>query len=150
MVSIKRIWLKDSHISNLTESLDIWDSGSHLYERWPDGTEQYWKVIERKEVEGGVEEHLKKMPVWESPSQVLHLTQVQVLKHSENEFLVKGWKITQMPFSPLINTTYKADNKKHIIHLKNQRDAPVKQGFSEPQLKKHSGRHAQQSNRRMK
>jgi hypothetical protein len=28
-------------------AIDIWDSGSHIYERWPDG-DVCWKVISRE------------------------------------------------------------------------------------------------------
>jgi len=96
MITVKRVWIKQPQVSNLTESLDIWDSGSHIYERRSDGTEQYWKIIERKQFEEGFEELLEKMPEWESPSLVLHRERLPFQPQEQNEFLVGGWKVTQM------------------------------------------------------
>jgi len=120
MITVKRTW-KQSQVSSHTDFLDIWDSGSHLYERWPDGTENYWKIIERKEVEGGFEELMEKMPEWESPSQVLHrrrvpLTHLQPSPQSQkqNEFLVGGWQVTQEPSPPLTQIAHMGDRRKEI------------------------------------
>jgi hypothetical protein len=116
MVTVKRIWTK-SQVSSNNDFLDIWDSGSHLYERWPDGSEFYWKIISRQEHEEGFEEYLEKMPLWESPSLVLHRTQLalQHQKHLPNlqsEFLVGGWQVIQTPSSLKDTEAYKVDSKK--------------------------------------
>jgi hypothetical protein len=148
MVTVKRTW-KQSQVSSHTDFLDIWDSGSHLYERWPDGTGVYWKIIERKEVEGGIEEILEKMPEWETPSQVLHREQIPLtllqshLQPSpgyqtlENEFLVGGWKVTQEPSSARMSQKEgkkkeQPVNNRHLEHRRSHKNKRPggKQGLS--------------------
>jgi hypothetical protein len=95
MVTIKRTWLKQSQVSDYNDTIDIWDSGSHIYERWSDGTEYYWKVIYRKEIDGGIEEKLQKMPEWETPGQVLHIESIPIFKQVlPGEFLTEGWLVS--------------------------------------------------------
>jgi hypothetical protein len=100
MVTIKRTWLKQSQISDYNDTIDIWDSGSHIYERWSDGTEYYWKIIYRKEINGGIEEKLQKMPEWETPGQVLHVESNSIFKKTQakgvlpGEFLTGGWLVS--------------------------------------------------------
>jgi hypothetical protein len=153
MVTVKRTWIK-SQVSSHTDFLDIWDSGSHLYERWPDGTEIYWKIIKRKEVEGGIEEHLEKMPEWQAPSRVLHYEQVplfhlqplpgsQDLEKKLSEFLVGGWKVTQETYS-LTKMSQREDKKKeqpvskrHLEHHRSHKNKRFggKQGPSPQNLR---------------
>ena len=105
--SIKRTWSK-SQVSEYTDVLDIWDSGSHRYERWPDGTEVYWKVISRDLLDQGFVEVLQKMPPWKMPGQVIHQEQMPLQIHSSQRlqgqqhlptlFQVGGWRIEQEPY----------------------------------------------------
>jgi len=101
---VKRMWSK-SQVSEYTDVLDIWDSGSHRYERWPDGTEVYWKLISRDQVGQGFVEVLQKMPPWKMPGQVIHQEQLPLQIHSSPKlqgqqhlpavFQVGGWRIEQ-------------------------------------------------------
>ena len=98
MVTIKRTWLKQSQVSDYNDTIDIWDSGSHIYERWPDGTEYYWKVLSRELTTTGFTEVLQKMRPWDVPGQVLHQEQVPLLIQSLSEYQVGGWMIEQSSF----------------------------------------------------
>ena len=92
---IKRTWSKKSQISEHNELLDIWDTGSHIYERWPNGDEIYWKIISREESENGFTEMLEKMPMWQMPSQVLRREQIPLLQLSASHFQMGGWSVEQ-------------------------------------------------------
>ena len=105
--SIKRTWSK-SQVSEYNDVLDIWDSGSHRYERWPDGTEVYWKVISRDQLDQGFVEVLQKMSPWRMPAQVIHQEQMPLQIQSSlglqgqqrlpTLFQVGGWRIEQEPY----------------------------------------------------
>jgi hypothetical protein len=89
--NIKRTWTKGISIeSNIT--IDIWDSGSYKYERWPDG-DVCWKVISRELTPTGFSEVLKKMPEWFSPGQVLHWAQVPLLLQGSSQFQLGQWSV---------------------------------------------------------
>ena len=92
---IKRSWSKKSQISEHTDVLDIWDSGSHIFERWPDGTEYYWKVISRKLTENGFTETLRQMPRWQMPGQILRREQIPLLQVSPSQFQLGAWNVEQ-------------------------------------------------------
>jgi hypothetical protein len=92
---IKRIWSKKSQISEHNELLDIWDTGSHIFERWPNGDEYYWRIISREEFNNGFIEILEKQPVWQVPSQVLHREQIPLLQMSTSHFQMGGWSVKQ-------------------------------------------------------
>lgn len=95
MIVIRK-WVKNSQITNnATEVLDIWDSGTHRYERWPDGTEVYWKVIAKALTETGFEEHLEKMPHWETPAKVVIQEKIPLVKVSETQYQFGQWSVTQ-------------------------------------------------------
>lgn len=160
MVTVRRIW-KKSQVSNYNGILDIWDSGSHKYERWPDGTEHFWKIIERNEIDGEIEEVLKMMPAWESPSHVLFREQIpvlmQLLTHQQaetdqpSEFLAGGWKVSQEQLAEppsKAREAYMGGNKKepraHSRHGSNHRPYTNKsvQGLQEHQG--HQGAQGQQ------
>jgi len=102
---IKRIWTKGISVES-DISIDIWDSGSHIYERWPDG-DVCWKVISRELVESGYSEVLQKMPEWFSPGQVLHRKQLALIR----EPLQRGqWKlkVSEQVLEPVESPTLKA------------------------------------------
>jgi len=92
---IKRKWSKNSQISQHNELLDIWDTGSHIYERWPNGDEYYWRIISREEFNNGFIEILEKQPVWQVPSQVLRREQIPLLQMSTSHFQMGGWSVEQ-------------------------------------------------------
>lgn len=75
---VKRIWKKNNISTSFNNVIDIWDSGSHIYERWPSG-DIYWKIVSREITEDGFSEILKRMPEWDSPGPVLHLQQIPIL-----------------------------------------------------------------------
>jgi len=93
---IKRSWSKKSQISEHTDILDIWDTGSHIFERWPNGDEIYWKIISREESENGFTEMLEKMPLWQMPAKVLHMEQIPILKFSSSHFQMGSWNVEQV------------------------------------------------------
>ncbi len=75
---VKRIWKKNNISTSFNNVIDIWDSGTHIYERWPSG-DMYWKIVSREITEDGFSEILKRMPEWDSPGPVLHLQQIPIL-----------------------------------------------------------------------
>jgi hypothetical protein len=91
---VRRTWSKKSQISEYTEFLDIWDSGSHIFERYPDGKEYFWKVISRESTDsGGFIEVLKRMPEWMMPGQVLHQESRPFRQISPVELELEGWHL---------------------------------------------------------
>ena len=95
MVLVKRIWSKKSQISEHNELLDIWDTGSHVFERWPNGDEYYWRIVSREECTSGFIEILEKQPPWQVPSQVLRREQIPLLQMSASHFQLGGWSVEQ-------------------------------------------------------
>jgi hypothetical protein len=106
---IRRTWIKKSQISEYNDFLDIWDSGSHLYERWSDGTENFWKVISREFIkplseaeqvpEADFIEVLQEVPVWMAPGQVMHQERRAFLRPSHldqsHPLQFQGWNVQQ-------------------------------------------------------
>jgi len=92
---VKRIWSKKSQISEHTELLDIWDTGSHIFERWPSGDEYYWKVISREEFNTGFIEILEKMPMWQVPGEVLYRRQIPLIRETASHFQLGAWNVKQ-------------------------------------------------------
>lgn len=97
---VKRSWSKNSQISEHTDILDIWDTGSHIYERWPNGNEMYWKIISRDLTETGFTETLEKMPSWQMPSEIVHREQIYVQQLSGSQFQMGSWKVEQVTEKP--------------------------------------------------
>lgn len=97
---VKRSWSKKSQISEHTDILDIWDTGSHIFERWPNGDEIYWKLISREEFDTGFIEILEKMPIWQVPAEVLHREQIPMLQLSASHFQVGSWSVEQVTEKP--------------------------------------------------
>jgi hypothetical protein len=93
---VKRSWSKKSQISEHTELLDIWDTGSHIFERWPNGDEVYWKVISREEFNTGIIEILEKMPIWQVPGEVLYRQQIPLLRQTDSHFQLGAWNVEQV------------------------------------------------------
>ncbi|NDB83646.1 MAG: hypothetical protein EB127_13120 [Alphaproteobacteria bacterium] len=86
---------KDSGGIRHTGLVDIWDCGSHRYERWPDGVEYFWKIISRDLIPGGFSETLEKMPEWLMPGQVLYQQAVPLYVSSNEEFHLGEWSVRQ-------------------------------------------------------
>ena len=93
---VKRIWSKNSQISEHNDILDIWDTGSNIYERWPNGDEFYWRVVSREETQTGFIEILEQEPMWKTPAQVLRREQIPLLKQSTSEFQLGAWSVEQV------------------------------------------------------
>ena len=92
---VKRTWSKQSQISEHNNILNIWDTGSHIYERWPNGNEIYWKIISREETKSGFLEILEQMPQWQMPGQIVRQEQIPLLEVSPSEFHLGSWAIQQ-------------------------------------------------------
>jgi hypothetical protein len=86
---------KDSGVIGNNTVLEIWDCGSHRYERWPDGTEYFWKIISRDLIPGGFSETLEKMPEWIMPGKVLYQQAVPLYVSSNEEFHLGEWNVRQ-------------------------------------------------------
>jgi hypothetical protein len=89
--SIKRTWTRGISIES-DIAIDIWDSGSHKYERWPDG-DVCWKVISREITPTGFSEILQKMPEWFAPGEVLHWAQVPLLFQDPLQYQLGQWNV---------------------------------------------------------
>jgi len=97
---VKRVWSKNSQVSEKIDVLDIWDTGSHIYERWPNGDEFYWKIISREETKSGFHELLEQLAPWETPGQVLRQGQIPLLHQSACQFQLGGWSVEQVVEKP--------------------------------------------------
>ena len=114
---VKRCWSKKSQISEHIDILDIWDTGSHIYERWPNGDEIYWKIISREESENGFTEMLEKMPHWQMPAQVLHKEQIPMLKLSCSHFQLGSWSLEQVTEKPCATVALPGISRKQKEHM---------------------------------
>ena len=109
---IQRCWSKTEVPIESTEFLEIWDGGSKRYERWPDGTECCWEVIDRVIDASDVSsqsftEVLKELPSWNTPAAMLWTERVPFCKAGENTFQIPGWSITYS-ILPELDATIKA------------------------------------------
>jgi hypothetical protein len=102
-----RKWVKKSKISDSIDRIDIWDSGSHIYERWPNNKDIYWKVMKRELTEQGFEETLLRMPIWETPFQVMNRDQIPFRKLSDLEYEIGHWVVSLS--EPMENMKTKED-----------------------------------------
>lgn len=109
---VKRIWSKKSQISEHNDILDIWDTGSHIFERWPNGDELYWKVISREECDNGFTEILEQEAVWKTPGHVIRKEQIPLVRHSASEFQLGSWKIEQV-----VDRVALINEQKNPIHV---------------------------------
>lgn len=98
---LQRTW--KSNNQTLTQTADkhlcIWDQGSRIYERWPDGTEYSLELISREFKNNGRDiieftEILKELPSWETPSEICWKEIVPILSISPNNIKIPGWNIT--------------------------------------------------------
>jgi hypothetical protein len=89
---ITRTWTRGISIES-DIAIDIWDSGSYKYERWPDG-DVCWKVISREVTPTGFSEVLQKMPEWFSPGEVLHWTRVPLLLQGPSQYQLGQWSVS--------------------------------------------------------
>ena len=78
-----------------TGIIDTWDCGSHRYERWPDGTEYFWKILSRDLIPEGFSETLEKMPQWIMPGRALHQEALPLYLSSNEEFHLGEWSVRQ-------------------------------------------------------
>jgi hypothetical protein len=116
---VKRSWSKNSQISEHTDILDIWDTGSHIYERWPNGNEMYWKIISRELTETGFIELLEKMPTWQMPANVIRSEQIPLQQCSVSEFQLGSWKVEQVIEKPCdTNVLLDVQRKHNTAHQK--------------------------------
>lgn len=118
---VKRIWSKNSQISEHNDILNIWDTGSHIYERWPNGDEFYWKVVSREETESGIIETLEKMPPWETPGQVIRKEQIAMVQFSASHFQLGSWSVEQVsntPCNQVVLIQEGRKQKKYYPHFK--------------------------------
>lgn len=115
---VKRIWSKKSQIPEHNDILNIWDTGSHMYERWPNGDEFYWKIVSREETKAGFIETLEKMPPWETPGLVIRKEQVAIVQFSASHFQLGSWSVEQVSGKPCIKEVIVHEQKNHIPNFK--------------------------------
>ena len=63
-----RIWTRADEILIATGTLEVWDGGDIRFERFSDGVEKSWKIIERKKTETGFIETLELLDLWIVPT----------------------------------------------------------------------------------
>lgn len=140
---IKRSWSKKSQISEHTDVLDIWDSGSHIFERWPDGREYYWKVISRNLTENGFTETLRQMPQWQMPGQILRREQIPLLQVSPSQFQLGAWNVEQVTFDRLETSEDKPQQMNNRPSSQRPQAQAQPQARTGPQSKRGLGRQQQ-------
>ena len=97
---MRRTWTPTDKPTNVIDSrknnLYIWNGGSQIYERWPDG-DKSWEVISRRisDSKAGFIEELKELHPWETPVKVMSYEQVPLLSYSAQEFQIPGWIVKQ-------------------------------------------------------
>ena len=71
---VKRCWTYTKNAG----ILEVWDGGSKRYERWSDGTEHCWEVLERTFLsDTSYTEILRELPSWNTPATVMWTEQVK-------------------------------------------------------------------------
>ena len=76
--------------------LDIWDSGDKKVERWPDGTEFYWRIIDLEVLENGqVKEVLEPLELWDTPARYAWTEKIPLLNGIFTNYEIPGWRIIQ-------------------------------------------------------
>jgi hypothetical protein len=96
---VKRVWKKEQLLTQYNEMVDIWDSGSHRYERWPDGQEFYWEIISRDQNPHGFSEILRKKPRWQAPGAVMYQDKIPLCISSDSEFQMGAWSVRQSDYN---------------------------------------------------
>ena len=132
---IKRSWSKKSQISEHTDVLDIWDSGSHIFERWPDGREYYWKVISRKLTDNGFTETLRQMPQWQMPGQILRREQIPLLQVSPSQFQMGTWNVEQEVYHTAFDRLETSEDKSRQMNNRPSSQRPQAQPQPQPQAR---------------
>ncbi len=116
---IKRTWAREQ-ISNESDlAVDIWDSGSHKYERWPDG-DVCWKIVSRELTSTGFSEVLQRMPEWFAPGEVLHWARVPLLLQGPSQYQLGQWSVT-------------VENQAMLLPLHSEKMAAKEGTLQEPQ-----------------
>jgi hypothetical protein len=133
MVLVKRTWSKKSQISEHTELLDIWDTGSHIYERWPNGDEYYWRIISREETKSGFHELLEKQPLWQTPGRVLRRERIPLQHQSDSEFQLGEWSVEQV-VENVSSMKEERIGQRHT-YKKNTSSQKIERGQRGPQVK---------------
>ena len=124
---VKRSWSKNSQISEHNDILDIWDTGSHIYERWPNGDEFYWKIISRDISDNGFTEVLEQQATWQAPGKVVRKEQIPLLRHSGSQFQLGTWNVEQHLEKSSTLTHVDVNRKSSYSHGKGPR-APRESG----------------------
>jgi len=94
---VTRTWTPLQNIENSTALyLDIWDSGDKKVERWPDGTEFHWRVVDLEVLENGqVKEVLEPLELWNTPAGYTWTEKIPLLDGIFTNYKIPGWKIIQ-------------------------------------------------------
>ena len=93
--------------------LDIWDSGDKKVERWPDGTEFYWRILELDILENGqVKEILEPLELWDTPARYTWTEKIPLLKGIFTNYEIPGWTIQNIPPTVKTQKINKNQNRK--------------------------------------
>jgi hypothetical protein len=89
---VQRIWTRsENKLQGVTNTIQVWDSGSTRYERITD-TDMFWKVIERTLTDSGFTETLSELPAHLTPTDFTWKEESPV-RIFKNGFEIPGWKV---------------------------------------------------------
>ena len=94
---VTRTWTKcNSDNKHTAPSLfiDVWDGGSRRFERFPNGYEVCWEVINRELNDSGFVETLRELPSWETTGEIMWNEQIPLFSQSQKSFNVPGWNVS--------------------------------------------------------
>jgi hypothetical protein len=87
-----RIWTRTDKTQSATGTLEVWDGGDIRFERFSDGVEKSWKIIERKKTETGFIETLELLDLWIVPTTPVW-KEILPVTFSAFGFSIPGWNV---------------------------------------------------------
>lgn len=100
---VTRKWTKcnsDNTLVQPTLFLDVWDGGSRRFERFPNGYEICWEVVNRELNDTGFIETLRELPSWETTREIMWDEQIPLFSQSQNSFYISGWTVSIETITP--------------------------------------------------
>jgi hypothetical protein len=95
---VYRKWLplENKSSNNTGVYIDIWDSGDKKIERWPDGTEFHWQIVNLESLENGaIKETLEPLEQWDTPKGLVWSERIPLLNGIFTKYEIPGWRIVQ-------------------------------------------------------
>lgn len=91
---VKRVWTKSINSVEYTTWLDVWDNGDIRYERFRDGIEKSWKIIDRQISSSGFTESLMDIPIYVTPTKNVWKESIPAHPLPGGGFQIPGWTVT--------------------------------------------------------